>query len=202
MGSLQHTTVDIEQAAGERRDRLLSVLGALASGLESRAAVAVLLLTILYVPVVLMEAHGRLLSADELYTLHIARAPTIRSMLHLARETDLHPPLSYVLERYALRLPGPRWVVARLPNLLCGLLATAMLFQFASRRMGRLYGYVAVAVLWFRSGDRVCLAEPLLHGVAGAADGVDGAVGAHARAGAPSSPGAAVGRWRRQRQRW
>ena len=149
MGSLRHITVDVEHAAGQRRSRLPRVLDSVAAALESRSAIAVLLLTICYVPMVLMEAHGRLLSADELYTLHIAQAPTIRSMLHLARETDLHPPLSYVLERCALRLPGPRWLVARLPNLLCGLLATAMLFQFASRRMGRLYGYVTVAVLWF-----------------------------------------------------
>ena len=126
-------------------DRTLKALDAFANDIEEKTWLRLLLL-VSFVPLGLIEAHGRLLNADELYTWHIARAPSIRSMLALAREVDLHPPLSYLLERYCLDLPGPRWLVARLPSLLAGLGAMIATFAWIRRYLGSLMGCCAVAL--------------------------------------------------------
>ena len=116
--------------------------------LERRPGLALGLLLSLYVLLVLLEAHAHLLSNDEIYTVHIARAPTLRVMWSMEREIDLHPPLHYLLVRLALHLPGPMWLTARVPSMVAGAIATAMLFRLAARRLGSVLGIVSVAVLW------------------------------------------------------
>ena len=93
------------------------------------------------------EGHGRPLN-DEIYTVHIAQQPTLRQMLEVARQVDLHPPLHYLAVREAMRLPAPRWLTARLPSILCGLLLSLSMFWYTARRFGNLFGFVAVGVLW------------------------------------------------------
>ncbi len=99
-------------------------------------------------PVVLLEAHAHPLTGDEIYTVHIARAPTLRRMWAMAREIDLHPPLHYLLVRAGLHLPGPIWLTSRVPSMVAGAVATATLFLLTSRRLGSVLGVVSAAVLW------------------------------------------------------
>ena len=106
------------------------------------------LLLAVYAVLVLMEAHAHALSSDEIYTVHIARAPTLRALWGMERVIDLHPPLHYLIERLMLRLPGPMWLVARVPSMVAGAVATAMLFLLTARRLGSVLGIVSVAVLW------------------------------------------------------
>jgi hypothetical protein len=125
--------------------RWLDVIGDV---LEGRQWLAMLLLVCVYVPVVLIEAHAQRLTNDEIYTVHISRAPTLHRMIWMAREIDLHPPLHYLLQRAALHVPGPMWLVSRLPSMLAGLVATLVLFRLTAQRLGNLLGIVSAAILW------------------------------------------------------
>lgn len=124
--------------------------------LEQHRSICWLLLFALYIPLVLVEAHSHPLTNDEIYTVHIAQAPTIRRMLWLAREIDLHPPLHYLLQRVALHLDLPRWLASRLPSMIAGLIATCAIFSFAARRLGNLLGLVAVTVFWSSPAISIC----------------------------------------------
>ncbi len=123
----------------------LQVLGEV---LDRQPALALTLLLVLYAVLVILEAHTHPLSSDEIYTLRIARAPTLRDLWGMEREIDLHPPLHYLLVRQALHLPGPLWLVARVPSMVAGALATAMLFRLTARRLGSVLGIISVALLW------------------------------------------------------
>ncbi len=132
------------------RARLLEGLEGMADQLERRSwVVLVLFLLGAYLPLSIQHARNVPLTHDEIFTVHIAQAPNLRTMLALRREIDLHPPLHYLLERVTLRLPAPRWFDARLPNILAGLLALAGVFAFAKRRLGPLTAFTAVIVFWF-----------------------------------------------------
>lgn len=127
------------------------LLNAIGDVLEEHRSVCWLLLVVLYVPVVLVEAHSHLLGNDEIYTVHIAQAPTLRHMLWMSRQIDLHPPLHYLLERATLHLDLPRWCAARLPAMVAGLVTTCVLFYFMACRLGNLFGLVSVTIFWFSS---------------------------------------------------
>jgi hypothetical protein len=103
----------------------------------------------LYFPLAVLEAHSKLLSNDEIYTLHIASAPSIRGMLSLSREIDLHPPLHYLTERLSLAAPLPRWLSARLPSIIAGFVVCLALFRFTQKRLGNLFGLIAVSAFWY-----------------------------------------------------
>jgi len=139
------------------RLRLGSAVRMAGDFLDQNTAICVATIVLLYVPFALVEAHANLLGSDELYTYRIARAGSLRQMLTLMRETDLHPPLSYLLERMSLWLGGVqalhglggRWLFARLPSVLAGLAASLALFAFVRRSLGNLFSLVGVAVFWF-----------------------------------------------------
>jgi hypothetical protein len=116
--------------------------------LESNVFLCVGVIAIVFLPVSLIQAHKILLTNDEIYTVHIAQAPTLRAMFSMAREIDLHPPLHYLAERVALAVPAPRWLAARLPNILAGMVFCLALFRYVQKRLGNLYGLAAVAVFW------------------------------------------------------
>lgn len=124
------------------------VLERVGAALNRRPALTLALLLLVYAVLVLLESHAHPLSNDEIYTVHIARAPTLRSMWEMEREIDLHPPLHYLLVGLALHLPGPLWFAARVPSMVAGAVATAMLFWLTTRRLGSVSGIVSVAVLW------------------------------------------------------
>lgn len=125
------------------------LIGAFYQGIERHGGLCLLLLAMVYLSLALVEARVHPLTSDEIYTWHIAQAPSVRGMLLLAREIDLHPPLHYLLQREALHLPLPRWFDSRLPSLLAGLVATLALFRLTARRLGNTLATGAVAVLWF-----------------------------------------------------
>jgi hypothetical protein len=117
--------------------------------LDRSTLVCVAIVVVCFLPLGILQAHSTLLTNDEVYTVHIAQAPSLRSMMAIAREVDLHPPLHYVAERFALELPAPRWLASRLPSILAGLVVCFALFRFAASRTSNLFGLVAVAAFWF-----------------------------------------------------
>jgi hypothetical protein len=131
------------------RAGFLDSLSRAAEFLDARPLLCVCIIAACFIPTIILESHSRLLSNDEIYTVHIAQQPTIGKMLALSREIDLHPPMHYILQRYALMLPFPRWLDARLPSLLAGLVACFAIWQFVSRRLGPLFGLLAAMTLWF-----------------------------------------------------
>ncbi len=107
---------------------------------------SILLITVCFVPLVIVEARSTLLSNDEIYTVHIAQQLTMRQMLAVAREIDLHPPVHYIAVREATRLRGPRWLTARLPSMAAGFALCLALWLYTSNRFGPLPGTIAVCV--------------------------------------------------------
>jgi hypothetical protein len=121
---------------------------ALARRIECSVSLCIVVTALCFLPLAVLEAHSHPLVNDEIYTLHIAQAPSLRVMVGLAREIDLHPPLHYLVERVALWLPLPRWLGARVPSIAAGLVACLCLFFFAARRMGQLFGLATVGIFW------------------------------------------------------
>ena len=125
-------------------------LAIVADRLERHAWIVITVFALaFYVPLSTWEARNVPLIHDEIFTVHIAQAPDLRSMLALRREIDLHPPLHYLLERASLRLPAPRWFSSRLPSIVAGAVTLLALFGFTARRLGVSAAFVAVAVFWF-----------------------------------------------------
>lgn len=116
---------------------------------DTHPALCILYLAVCFLPTVILQSYTKPLVNDEIYTVHISQAQTLRAMWGLEREIDLHPPLHYLAQREALRIPAPRWFTARLPSIVAGLFASVALFAVARRRFSALYGMVAVFLLWF-----------------------------------------------------
>ena len=125
-----------------------SSLEDLAAWIESHERFCLLFLVLLYLPMALVEAHAHPLRHDELFTWGISRAPSMAVMIERIHAVDLNPPLSYVLERFSLMLPGPRWLLARLPSILAGLIASVMIFLVFARRLSNLFGIFALSIFW------------------------------------------------------
>lgn len=121
------------------------MIGAMADWMEKHPVQLMLVLVLIYVPLDVIEAHSHLMTNDEIYTWHIAQAPTLHKMLAMAREIDLHPPLHYVLQRWSLKLDLPRWLGSRLPNMIAGLITILALFRVAAKHYGNLIGMTAAA---------------------------------------------------------
>jgi hypothetical protein len=129
-------------------DWLRTGLIELANLLDSNRMVCVGVICACLVPLAVLESHSIPLGNDEIYTLHIAQQPTLRAMVALSREIDLHPPLHYVAQRIALHSDLPRWMASRLPSLLAALVACLAVFWWTAKRLGNLYGLAAVGMLW------------------------------------------------------
>ena len=117
--------------------------------METHSLGCILLLVVLYVPLAVLEAHAHLITRDEIYTWHIAQAPTLHRMLAMTRAMNLHPPLHYLLQRWSLKLDLPRWLGSRLPNIVAGLITILVLFRLAARQYGNTIGMTAAAAFLF-----------------------------------------------------
>jgi hypothetical protein len=104
-------------------------------------------LTLLYAALVLTEAR-RPMWYDELFTFHLATAPTVKSMLDLSFHYDLNPPLSLFLTRLSIALFGQSDLATRLPSILAFYLGSIMIAWYVSRKVGRAYAILALAVIW------------------------------------------------------
>ena len=118
---------------------------AISNWMEHHPFQCMFVLFLIYAPLDVIEAHSHLMTNDEIYTWHIAQAPTIRRMLGMAREIDLHPPMHYILQRWALKLDLPRWFGSRLPNMIAGLITVIALFRLAAKHYGSTIGMTAAA---------------------------------------------------------
>lgn len=122
--------------------------------LEKKPTLVLALLLLLYAACTLPQAYARLLWHDELFTYNLATEPTVARMLRDVRLVDLNPPLLYLLDFCALRLPGAHttdaWasLAARLPSLLGGLVASWGLFSLLRRRIGVVYTLLGVTCFW------------------------------------------------------
>ena len=125
-----------------------SSLEDLAALLERHGRLCLVMIAMVYLPMALMEAHAHPLRHDELFTWGISRAPSASAMMERIHRVDLNPPLSYLLERASLSLGGPRWLMARLPSIFAGLVASEMIFLLFARRLSNLYGILALSVFW------------------------------------------------------
>ncbi len=119
-----------------------------AAWIERNQRLCMIFILLLYVPMALVEAHAHPLRHDELFTWGISRASSLAIMQQRIHAVDLNPPLSYLLERFSLLLPGPRWLLARLPSMVAGLVASEMIFLVFARRLSNLFGIFALSVFW------------------------------------------------------
>jgi hypothetical protein len=129
--------------------RILTALNRIAEGCQQRRWLALIVIVGTFLPVSIAAANNWPLTNDEIYTLRIAQQSTIQQMIAVSREIDLHPPLHYLAEREALKLPIRRDVAARFPSLLGGLAFCIALFLYTERRLGAVFGFVAVGFTWF-----------------------------------------------------
>lgn len=127
---------------------LSSSLEDMAAWIERHQRLCLLLIAMLYLPMALVEAHAHPLRHDELFTWGISRAPSLSMMMERIHAVDLNPPLSYMLERLSLMLPGPRWLLARLPSMAAGLVVSEMIFLVFARRLSNLFGIFALSIFW------------------------------------------------------
>jgi len=126
----------------------------LAEWLDARPRVLLIALMAVYASVSLTIGFFKPLWHDELITYDLASMPSVSEMLRGIRLIDLNPPVLYLLDYVALRVPGAHfndhlvWLAARLPSILGGLLASAGLFALMRRRVGALYAFALVCVYW------------------------------------------------------
>jgi hypothetical protein len=91
---------------------------------------------------------------DELITYDLASMPSVSAMLKSIRSIDLNPPVLYLLEYMAIRIPGAHLsdqflsLAARLPSIVGGLVASVGLFFLMRRRIGQLYAFALVCIYW------------------------------------------------------
>jgi hypothetical protein len=111
-------------------------------------------LVVAYFTIALPIAYLKPLWHDELVTYDLANSPSLSEMLREIRQIDLNPPLLYLLDYGAIRIPGVHSnnhlisLAARMPSIVGGLLASVGMFSLLQRRLGALYGLAGVGLLW------------------------------------------------------
>jgi hypothetical protein len=124
-----------------------AALSRAAAWCEAHPPAIMALIVLLYLPAVLYASSIKPLWHDELYTLWIAQAPSLRSMWDLARVYDLNPPLPFVATHASYVAFGIGTLSTRLPEIIAFLGALLCLFAIVRRRMGVLFGLFAVTLL-------------------------------------------------------
>jgi hypothetical protein len=110
--------------------------------------IAVVLLLLYATTLDLREASTRPFWFDEVFTVLLARLPTLGDVFRaLADATDTSGPMFYVFERAAARAPGDIELAYRLPSLLASSLACVLIYVAARRDVGRVPAVVAVFTL-------------------------------------------------------
>ncbi len=89
---------------------------------------------------------------DELHTVYIAQATSIRQFIDEIRLLDLNPPLTYLLVRISMKIFGATEVGARVPVILGYFAGSMAFFLFATRRVGALWAATGVGLFWYSQG--------------------------------------------------
>jgi hypothetical protein len=122
--------------------------------LDNRPTMLMVALAMAYLILTLPHAYFAPLWHDELFTYNLAISPSLSQMLHNLLTQDLNPPVLYLLDYIAVRLPGANAsdqftsLAARLPSLAGGLIASLGLFAMVRKRLGPLYAFACVGFLW------------------------------------------------------
>ena len=122
--------------------------------LDTRPLLLAVVLLAAYAVVAIPHSCFQPMWHDELITYYLALSPSMGQMLREIPRIDLNPPALYILDYLTLHVPAAHAnehlasLLARLPSLLAGLLASFGLFSLIGRRIGFLYGMAAVSLLW------------------------------------------------------
>ena len=114
---------------------------------ERYPAIAIVSITLLYLPGAFAASAAKPLWHDELFTWYIAQAPSLGQLWDQSRNLDLNPPLVFWLTRLCFHLFGTGALATRLPELAGFLLLLLATFQFVRRRLGVLFGFFAASLL-------------------------------------------------------
>lgn len=136
-----------EHTDGPRR--VAASAEAIAGACERRAPWLLSLFSALYLIVVGVIAARKQLENDELFTLNIARLPSLADVwAALLTGAEQLPPLFYVLTRASLSAFGENSLALRLPAIVGFWVMSLCLFAFVSKRAPALYGLVAMLFVW------------------------------------------------------
>jgi hypothetical protein len=115
--------------------------------LASRRWWAMLLFTMLYVPLTLERAAVKPLWEDELFTLAISRQPFSEMYRALATGADQHPLPFYVLTHAALATGLRTEIAIRLPEIVAGWVAALAVFLYLARVLDPIYALLGILCL-------------------------------------------------------
>ena len=117
-----------------------------AESLDTRPWILFAAIFVLY-GYVLRHWRNKPLWFDELYTYHIAQAPTFHQMIAWTRQIDMNPPLYYIAARLSFHVFHPSKFAAHLPAMIAYFVAVLCAYQFVRRRLTPTYGFIAALVL-------------------------------------------------------
>ncbi len=104
-----------------------------------------------YLALLCRAAAGKPFWYDELFTVYLARSAGPAELWgHLARGTDLNPPLGYLLTRACVAAGGERPLAVRLPSILAFAVCLVCVYRFVRRRFG--WVEASVVVLFLAAG--------------------------------------------------
>jgi hypothetical protein len=142
---MQVQDIEMKTKRGGRPARLAALAEAIARACEKRPFWLLCAHSVLYLLVVGLIAVRKQLENDELFTLNIARLPTISDVWSaLLTGAEQLPPFFYVLTRASLSLFGESNIALRLPSILGFWVMSLCLFWFVSKRSTSLYGLAAI----------------------------------------------------------
>lgn len=149
------------QPLNRLRGRTAAALEAAASWLDERPVLLYSVLLAIYLLFALRSIAGRPLWFDELFTVHIAQAPTVGRLFAQLRTLDLNPPLTYLLTRTSFHMFGANALGARMPETIAFFAAMVFVGRLMARRLGNLYGFAASTLLLASpTGDLFTEARP------------------------------------------
>jgi hypothetical protein len=85
---------------------------------------------------------------DELFTLDIARSPSLHDLWLRMLRFDNNPPAVYLLSRLSMKILGPTPLGLRFPSIIEFYLASVALFLYAARKLGDALACFAILLLW------------------------------------------------------
>jgi 4-amino-4-deoxy-L-arabinose transferase-like glycosyltransferase len=98
-----------------------------------------------YLGIAGLLAHYKLFWNDELFTVYIARIPTVPDVwAFLATGVEQTPPTFHLLSRWVIHTLGEHHVTVRLPSILAVGVLGICLFVVVSRRTSPAYGFIAM----------------------------------------------------------
>jgi hypothetical protein len=153
LSSIEHGSID--GTAGYHKYRLFERwVEEAANWLDARPKLLLVTLIAVYSCISLPMAFFKPLWHDELITFDLASMPSVSAMMKGIRLIDLNPPVLYLLDYMAIRIPGAHLndqfasLAARLPSIVGGLLASVGLFFLTRRKVGQLYAFALICIYW------------------------------------------------------